>query len=116
MGLLTKAAILAAEDLKHEDVPVPEWGGEVRVCTMTGTQREAFGASLMGADGKSDMGTFRVKMVVCCVVGEDGEQLFTADDVQALNRKSGAALERVFAAASKLNGMAADSVETAQGN
>lgn len=115
MGLLTKAAILAAEDLKHEDVPVQEWGGTVRVRTMTGTQREAFGASLM-VDGKSDMGTFRVKLVVACVVGEDGEQLFTPEDVEALSLKSGAALERVFSAASKLNGMAADSVESAQGN
>lgn len=116
MGLLTRAAILAAEDLKHEDVAVPEWDGEVRVRTMTGTQREAFGASLMGGDGKSDMSTFRVKLVVACVVGEDGEQLFDVDDVQALSLKSGAALERVFAVASKLNGMAADSVESAQGN
>lgn len=116
MGLLTKAAILSADDLKHEDVPVPEWGGEVRVRTMTGTQREDFGASLMGDDGKSNMGTFRVKMVVCCVVGEDGEQLFTAEDVHLLSQKSGAALERVFAAASKLNGMGADGMEKATGN
>lgn len=116
MGLLDKAAILAAADLKHEDVAVPEWGGDVRVRTMTGTQREAFGTALAGDDGKADMGTFRVKLVVACAVGEDGEPLFTFDDVHALSQKSGAALDRVFSAASKLNGMAADSVETAQGN
>jgi hypothetical protein len=116
MSLLTKAAILAAADLKHEDVAVPEWNGSVRVRTMTGTQREVFGASLSGDDGKADMGTFRVKLVVACVVGEDGAALFDFDDVKALSQKSGAALERVFAVASKLNGMAADSVEKAQGN
>ena len=31
MKLLTGAAILAANDLPHEDVEVPEWGGTVRV-------------------------------------------------------------------------------------
>lgn len=113
MGLLTKSAILAADDLKHEDVSVPEWGGEVRVRTMTGTQRNAFGAALVGED---DMVAFRVKLVVACAVGEDGEPLFNDEDAQALAAKSGAALERVFLAASRLNGMAADSVELAKGN
>ena len=31
MAILSKAVILAAVDLKTEDVAVPEWGGEVRV-------------------------------------------------------------------------------------
>jgi hypothetical protein len=116
MKLLNKQAILSADDLKSVDVEVSEWGGSVRVRTMTGTQREAFGSALAGDDGKADMGTFRVKLVVACAVGEDGEPLFTFDDVHALSQKSGAALDRVFSVASKLNGMAADSVETAQGN
>ena len=31
MNLLSKTAILAAQDLQTEDVEVPEWGGAVRV-------------------------------------------------------------------------------------
>lgn len=34
MTILTKQAILTAQDLKTEDVAVPEWGGEVRVRTL----------------------------------------------------------------------------------
>jgi hypothetical protein len=34
-NLLTRAAILAA-DLLFEDVPVPEWGGTVRVWALSG--------------------------------------------------------------------------------
>ncbi len=31
MTLISKTAILAAQDLQTEDVEVPEWGGAVRV-------------------------------------------------------------------------------------
>ena len=34
--VLTKSQILEADDIKHESVFVPEWGGKVFVQTMTG--------------------------------------------------------------------------------
>ena len=46
MNILSKEAILAADDLPREKVNVPEWGGEVLVRTMSGTDRDAFEASL----------------------------------------------------------------------
>ena len=42
MTLLSKTAILCANDLKTEDVDVPEWGGAVRVRSFTGRARDAF--------------------------------------------------------------------------
>ena len=39
-GLLSKEQILAAEDLPHKDVPVPEWKGTVRVRALTGFERD----------------------------------------------------------------------------
>ena len=42
MTLLTKSAILAANDLKTQDVDVPEWGGAVRVRAFSGRERDAF--------------------------------------------------------------------------
>ena len=36
MSLLSKTAILAANDLKSEDIKVPEWDGAVRVRSFTG--------------------------------------------------------------------------------
>ena len=53
MPILNKAAILAAEDLKTETVAVPEWGGEVRVRTLTGTERDAFESGLVAEGGKA---------------------------------------------------------------
>ena len=35
MALLTRDEILAADDIKTEDVEVPEWGGDVRVSVMS---------------------------------------------------------------------------------
>lgn len=116
MTLLDKAAILAAADIKTEDVDVPEWGGTVRVRTMSGTQRDAFGAALLGPDGKPDMSQYRAGMVAASVVGEDGVLLFSSEDVKALGAKSAKALDRVFAVADRLNGMSGDAIEAAKGN
>ena len=38
--MLTKEAILAADDLPREKVDVPEWGGEVYVRALTGAQMQ----------------------------------------------------------------------------
>lgn len=52
MTLLSKSAILCANDLQTEDVEVPEWGGAVRVRSFTGRERDAFEASMVRGEGK----------------------------------------------------------------
>ena len=47
MSLLSKTAILTANDLQTEDVEVPEWGGAVRVRSFTGRERDAFESSMV---------------------------------------------------------------------
>jgi len=117
MGILTRDMILQAQDLKTEDVPVPEWGGDVRVRTLTGAEREQFGRSMLGADGKTAETTgYAFKMLALCIVDEAGVRQFSDADVAALGAKSADALQRVFTVAEKLNGMASDSVEIATGN
>lgn len=117
--ILNREQIAAAQDLKHEDVPVPEWGGDVRVRVMTGVEREAFGASLIGPNGKPDMKNYKLGLVATCMVGEDGRPLFGLDEVQFLGEKSAVALERVFDVAQRLNGVgdaAKAAIEAAEGN
>jgi hypothetical protein len=119
-ALLDKAAILAASDLKTVDVDVPEWGGTVRVRSMTGTDRDAFESSLVtiGEDGarKPDMTNFSAKLVAMTLVDPDGKLMFGADEVAHLAGKSAAALQRVFEAAQKLNGMGNGADEAAAKN
>jgi hypothetical protein len=108
MTLLSKTAILAAQDLQTEDVEVPEWGGAVRVRCFTGRERDAFEASMVrgeGRDRKVDLTNMRARLVGLTVIDETGQRLFTDDEVDLLGAKSGAALDRVFAIAQKLNGL-----------
>ena len=114
MNLLSKTAILAANDLKSEDVEVPEWGGAVRVRSFTGRERDAFESSMVrgeGRDRKVDLTNMRARLVGLTVIDETGQRLFTDDEVDLLGAKSGAALDRVFAVAQKLNGLSGADVE-----
>ena len=114
MSLLSKTAILAAQDLQTEDVEVPEWGGAVRVRNFTGRERDAFEASMVrgeGRDRKVDLTNMRARLVGLTVIDETGQRLFTDDEVDLLGAKSGAALDRVFAIAQKLNGLSGADVE-----
>ena len=114
MNLLSKTAILAAQDLQTEDVEVPEWGGAVRVRSFTGRERDAFEASMVRGDGKDrkvDLTNMRARLVGLTVIDETGQRLFTDEEVDLLGAKSGAALDRVFAVAQKLNGLSGADVE-----
>ena len=114
MTLLSKTAILAAQDLQTEDVEVPEWGGAVRVRSFTGRERDAFEASMVRGDGKDrkvDLTNMRARLVGLTVIDETGQRLFADEEVDVLGAKSGAALDRVFAIAQKLNGLSGADVE-----
>jgi hypothetical protein len=95
-------------------VEVPEWGGSVIVKGMTGQQRDSFEEAITAQRGKDyvvNFRNFRSKLIVRCVVDENGVQLFGPTDVEALGKKSAAALQRVFKVAQKLSGLGDDEVE-----
>ncbi len=108
---LSKQQILDAADTKTEEVEVPEWGGSVRIQTMTGFARDAFESSITGKNGAVNTTNMRAKLVAACLVDDDGELMFAEKDVAKLGKKSAAALERVFAAAQKLNRISDGDVE-----
>lgn len=114
MGFLTRDQIIEADDRKYETVECPEWGGDVRLRSITGTQRDAYEQSLMqgnGADRKMNLRNARVKLIVLCAVDETGRPLFTAEDVSSLGRKNAAPIDRLFDAARKLAGMTSEDVD-----
>lgn len=115
-ALLTRAAILAASDLPTRDVAVPEWGGTVRVRTMMARDRDAFEMRLRDAAKDGSSPNFRAFFAAMCIVGDDGEPVFTPDDVEALAAKSGEALGRVYDAIIGLNLLASSHVEAAAKN
>lgn len=112
--MLTREQILSADDLKSEDVEVPEWGGSVRVIVMSGAARDAFQGSM--AESDKSISYFHNSLLVATAVGDDGAPLFTAADMEALRAKSAAAVTRVASVAERLNGFGAKAVENAEKN
>jgi hypothetical protein len=114
--MLTRDQILKAKDRKTETLNVPEWGGEVIVSAMSGHDRDAFEASIVRADGRTDMANMRAKLVAACVVDEAGNRLFQPADIEALGGKSSSALDRIVSVAQRLNRLGDQQLEELKGN
>lgn len=108
--MLTRDQIQAADDVKTEDVSVPEWGGDVRVRTMTVADR------LRMRDMKTDGVDGRVLWIIASCVAEDGSSLFEWADAEWLMNKSRAAIDRIYPVIERLNGLGAAAVERAEKN
>lgn len=107
---LNRSQILASWDLKTDEVKVPEWGGTVFVRTMTGTQRDELEVRLK--DNKSNVRAYVAARTVC---DEVGDLIFSDKDIPELGKKSGAALDRIFEAAIKLNKISSGDVAALEG-
>ena len=121
MAILTKTQILTSDDLPTETVAVPEWGGDVLVRTMPGIERDDFEAELVkrpkNADGTlRDMTGLKALLLSRTIVCEDGTLMFDVEDIDALNAKSSAALNRVADVAQRLNGLTQSDVTELAGN
>jgi hypothetical protein len=110
---LTRDQILGSQDIVTEDVPVPEWGGTVRISTMSGKARDEFEQSL---SGKDNMQNIRARLVAFCAVDDSGARIFKSSDVERLGEKSASALNRCVVVAQKLNLLTDTELEQTKGN
>lgn len=118
---LSADQILGADDLKYEDVAVPEWGGTVRVRELPGTERDKFEAHFIGKDGASvraeGMEGFRSRLAAAAIVDGSGKPLFrSVAETKRLGEKSAAALTRVCDAAVRLSKLSEEDVKELTGN
>lgn len=113
--ILTKEQILSAQDIKTVTISVPEWGGEVIVRSLSGTERYRLMSAIYKA-GKNTVENVKVAWVAASIIGEDGKQLFTEADIDALGNKSAIALDRVAEQVEKLNALSSDSVDKLEKN
>lgn len=110
--LLSKDQILQAQDTPYEDVNVPEWGGAVRIGTMTGEGRDRYEQSIFDMKKKGvTLDNIRAKLIAASAIDESGNLMFSEEDIQALGKKSAKALDRLFAVAQRLNGVTDADVE-----
>ena len=123
--LLSKAQILEIDDIRFEEVFVPQWNGTVRVKVMTGTERDSYETSLYEfkpGDGnkqgqlKLNREDMRAKLLARVIVDEKNKRLFTDADIRALGAKSADALDVLFEVAQRLNGLAKGDLEKAEKN
>ena len=109
---ITGSAILAIDDLPREMVEV--WGHRVWVRCMTAAERDDFEANFLatrGKDTKLNRENLRAQLVVRTAVDEDGNRIFTDEDVEAVGKKSAAGIDKIFAVASRLSGFSKEDVE-----
>lgn len=124
MALVTKAQINAAVDRKWEDVPVPEWGGEVRLMALSAADRGYIEAGSVVANGMNpqmrvdSLKVYREKLVGMAMVDENFERLYSNKEISAgeLGKKDGAVIERLAAKVQELSGMGRFAAKEAEGN
>lgn len=112
--MLNKKQILAAPDIKSELVHVPEWGGDVMVCGLSGAQRGELEASILEIKEKSQtvrLQFLKVRMCALAIRDEDNRRMFDDDELGELGAKSAQAIERIYTVASRLSGMDKEEVE-----
>ena len=86
---------------------------------MSGEARDKFEMLILQINGKSKKANtenFRAKLASMTVCDENGDLLFTEDDVKELAKKSAAALQRIFIVAQRLSRIGNEDVkELAEG-
>jgi len=111
--LLTGAAILAASDLETIDLEVPEWGGTIRLRSLTADEAFDF-MDLLNDPVKKKLAA--VHLIALSAVDGEGTRLFpTPAEVEQLRRKNIRVFMRLQKALLKLNGFGdtADDVKNA---
>ena len=125
MGCLSKKKILDANDLPREKVFVPEWadGDEdayVIVRALTAKEQDEFdrlifkGAMTEGSAPEIDTTNYRAKRAIFCLCDDEGQALFTLEDLPALSGKSAKAMQRVLEVDQRLNGKVKEKVKNSE--
>ena len=110
MSMIDKQAIFAADDLRLEEVPVPEWPcGTLYVRMMTGIERDQWEGLVQkrtnGNGNSIDLVGIRALLVALTAVDQDGNRVFDEDDVDQLQSKNSAVLDRIAGVAMSSNGI-----------
>lgn len=95
MGMLTREEILQKQDLKTRKVDIPEWDGHVFIRPMTSTERDNWESKVLSENGKTPP-QLRATLASQLVCDETGKQLFSEEDIEALGKKSAAAINKIF--------------------
>ena len=109
--------IRAAHDVSSALYEIPEWDVTIELRSMSARQRAAFASSVdFTADGNVEVNGNRVELMwgtviqACCFDPDDGEHVFTEDDIEWLMAEKNAnTVDALANACLAVSGMGADS-------
>lgn len=93
------ADLLGIEDRKYVEVPVPQWGGSVRVRSLDAGEAIQFAEA-----NKINAKTATLRLVALSLCDEEGNRIVPDNKVDALKAKNVEALTVIAQAALELNG------------
>ncbi len=116
--MLTREAILALKDLPEKEIEVPEWGGSVRIRSLTLSER--FRWLKLQTENEGDYGAVlrlaSLPMITWAMIDDAGKPLFTEEDVSALDGKNPDAIQKIHAEILKISGIGGTDIEVAEKN
>lgn len=113
MDELSRGVIFQKEDLVTEKLEVPEWDGFVFVKSLTGKERDKFEQTFLNRSPgkKRDIRGLKALLVVMSTVDSKGGAIFRQEDVEGLNKKSAAGIDRIFRVAQRLSGLTQEDID-----
>lgn len=119
---LSRARIREAQAKPRiERVYIEEWLCDAIVRVMTGAERDAYEAEITGTrmPGKGqtrvlNLSNIRARLVARCLIDDNGDPLYDwrkPADLDELGKTDAAILDRIFTAASQLNGITEKDIE-----
>lgn len=135
MSVTLASLILNQDDTVYEAVECPEWKDDkgkpitLVVRSLTGAEKDDYEASLLKVTKRMKRGKVtreadpnfenaRAKLVALSVCVDKGnpERVFSDEQVKHLGKKNGAALDRLYAVASRLSAVSENDLEEMLGN
>jgi hypothetical protein len=96
---LTRAQIEAVDDRHFETVDVPEWGGELRIASLSFAAAQGiFKEEIKDVDP-------RLRLIAACLVDDAGAPLLSEEDLSALGMKDAEVIARIWKKCVEINGM-----------
>ncbi len=117
MGLITSAnSILGKDDFHYEEIEVPEWGGSLRLKSLSGSERSAIIKAVQKQKDTAD-GVFEL-CIIYSAVDADGRRIFENNEatVKVLQSKDAGVTQRIGRKVLEISGLSRESLGIAEKN
>lgn len=111
MEFLTKEQILKVSDIDTQIITVKEWNGKVCVRGLNAAERGEM-ENILNNSSKIDFSNIRARVLSWTIIDpKTKEKLFTENDINELNKKSAAVLDKLFTEVQKLSKLTNEDIE-----